>query len=83
MPDRMESWAKSRMKSKNLLRGPVTVDLSAASETFSVEWFNPTTAEATDAGTTSGGTSRYFTAPFSGDAVLYISGGSLKSHRAT
>lgn len=77
MPYRMESWAKSWMKSMNLLKGSVTVDLSAASGTFSVEWFNPTTAEATAAGTTSGGTNRYFTAPFSGDAVLYISGGIL------
>jgi len=49
-----------------------TVDLSAASGTLAVEWFNPSTGEAASAGTTSGGDSREFTAPFSGDAVLYI-----------
>ena len=54
--------------------GKATVDLSAASGTLAAEWFNPDTGEATSAGTTAGGDSREFTAPFSGDAVLYITG---------
>ena len=51
----------------------VTVNLSATSERFNVEWFNPRTGETIDGGTISGGVSRSFTAPFRGDAVLYIS----------
>jgi len=50
----------------------VSVDLSAASGKLSVEWFNPATGRSQSAQTTSGGTVREFTAPFSGDAVLYI-----------
>jgi hypothetical protein len=60
-----------------LILGPsgssVTVDLSAASGELSVEWFNPSTGEVFERGTTTGGASRSFTAPFRGDAVLYIS----------
>jgi hypothetical protein len=52
--------------------GKVTVDLSAASGTLAVEWFNPSTGEATSGETAAGGESREFTAPFSGDAVLYM-----------
>jgi len=51
--------------------GSVTVDLSAAQGTLTLEWFNPTTGVATSGGTTSGGASRTFTAP-SGATVLYI-----------
>jgi len=50
----------------------VAVDLSSASGTFTVEWFNPNTGSTMDGGTTSGGTSRSFLAPFSEDAVLYM-----------
>lgn len=50
----------------------VTVDLSIASVRYKIEWFNPRTGEATDGGEISGGTSRSFKVPFSGDAVLYI-----------
>ena len=50
----------------------VRVDLSAASKVFQVEWFNPTTGKTLPAGTVSGGSRHTFTAPFSGDAVLYL-----------
>jgi hypothetical protein len=51
--------------------GSVTVNLSAAQGTLTLEWFNPTTGVAISGGTTTGGVSRTFTAP-SGAAVLYI-----------
>lgn len=50
----------------------VTVDLSAASGTLAVEWFNPSTGEAMSAEAAAAGDIREFVAPFSGDAVLYI-----------
>jgi len=52
--------------------GSVTIDLRDRSETFNVKWFNPRTGENISRGTTNGGNYRQFTAPFSGDAVLYI-----------
>jgi hypothetical protein len=52
--------------------GQVSVDLSGASGQLSVEWFNPSTGMATAGGTTTGGATRSFSAPFNGDAVLYI-----------
>ncbi len=48
------------------------VDLSEASGTFAVEWFNPGTGNAIPANVTTGGGSQEFIAPFDGDAVLYI-----------
>jgi len=53
--------------------GKVTVNLQAVPGTLKVEWFNPDTGETRPSGTTTGGASREFTAPFSGDAVLYLS----------
>jgi hypothetical protein len=50
----------------------VTVDLSAVSGELSVEWFNPDTGTTIPGGTTTGGDGHNFTAPFGGDAVLYI-----------
>ena len=52
--------------------GTATVNLSAASGSLSVEWFNPATGVTTAAASVNGGATRSFTAPFSGDAVLYI-----------
>jgi len=52
--------------------GTVTVDLSAAKDALSVEWFNPSTGETTKATEVTGGAKLNLTAPFSGDAVLYI-----------
>ena len=50
----------------------VTVDLSATSETLKVEWFNPEQGTTTTGGTVTSGSVETFTAPFGGDAVLYI-----------
>ena len=52
--------------------GSTTVDLSAGSETLKVEWFNPDHGTATSGGNVTGGSVRNFTAPFGGDAILYI-----------
>lgn len=52
--------------------GTATVNLSATKVQLAVEWFNPATGQAQDGGTVAGGATRSFTAPFSGDAVLYI-----------
>jgi hypothetical protein len=52
--------------------GEVTVDLSAASGSLAVEWFNPRSGEATQGQSTSGGQRRSFKPPFGGDAVLCI-----------
>jgi hypothetical protein len=56
-----------------LPRGPdVTVDLSGASGSFLVEWFDPAKSMVTKGQALTGGTKRVLTAPFSGDAVLYV-----------
>jgi hypothetical protein len=52
--------------------GTATVNLSAAVGALSVEWFNPSTGATVAGSPTTGGGSRNLTAPFSGDAVLYI-----------
>lgn len=53
--------------------GQVTVNLSSTPGPLRVEWFNPSDGVTTEKGTVSGGASRSFTPPFSGDAVLYLS----------
>jgi len=55
--------------------GTVSVDLSATTRTLAVEWFNPATGQATAGAAVAGGARRTFTAPFSGDAVLYLATG--------
>jgi hypothetical protein len=52
--------------------GKVTVDLSSASGNMAAEWFNPHSGEAIPSGSITGGKKLDFTAPFDGDAVLYI-----------
>jgi hypothetical protein len=52
--------------------GEAVVDLSAASGTFAVEWFNPETGEAISSEAIDGGKIRKLVTPFDGDAVLYI-----------
>jgi hypothetical protein len=55
--------------------GSFTIDLSAmsASRTLALEWFNPSTgASITGNPIPAGSSSRSFTPPFSGDAVLYL-----------
>lgn len=52
--------------------GTVSVDLSDASGRFSVEWFNPSDGSSINGASVTGGARRSFTAPFAGDAVLYL-----------
>ena len=52
--------------------GTVTVDLAAAAGPLQVEWFTPSTGQTVAGGTTPAGAVLPFTAPFSGDAVLYL-----------
>ncbi len=52
--------------------GNVTVDLSGASGALVAEWLNPANGDVFGGGTATGGGSRNFSAPFNGDAVLYI-----------
>ena len=54
--------------------GTVTVDLSASQVELLVEWFNPQDGTIIEAEMVQRGALRSFTAPFSGDAVLYIYG---------
>jgi hypothetical protein len=53
-------------------RQSVTVDLSAVAGELAVEWFNPSPGEAIVTAPISGGIAHTFTAPFRGDAVLYL-----------
>ncbi len=48
------------------------MNLSAASGPLHVEWFNPSSGASSTTGVVSGGSTRTFTSPFNGDAVLYI-----------
>jgi hypothetical protein len=57
--------------------GSVTVNLTATPGTVAVEWFRPSNGTTVAAGTVTGGANRSFTAPFSGDAVLYLKGPSV------
>ena len=52
--------------------GNVTLDLTEVTGTLSVEWLNPSTGVKTPGGTVTGGPSKTLTAPFSGDAVLFL-----------
>jgi hypothetical protein len=56
--------------------GTFTVNLSAASgKTLGVQWYNPRTGETSQGADVAGGSaSASFTAPFSGDAVLFVGG---------
>lgn len=52
--------------------GEVEVDLSAAAGDFAVEWLNPETGDTSPGAAVSGGRQCAFTAPFAGDAILFI-----------
>jgi hypothetical protein len=52
--------------------GSVTLDLSEVTGSLSVEWLDPATGVATQAGTVAGGPSVTLTAPFGGAAVLFL-----------
>lgn len=53
--------------------GKVTMDLSATPGQLSVEWFRPDTGTTIKGASTTGGVTQSFIAPFTGDAVLYLS----------
>ncbi len=52
--------------------GDFSVNLSARSGQFAVEWMNPATGAKAAGAAVSGGATRIFNPPFSGDAVLYL-----------
>jgi hypothetical protein len=55
-----------------IFRRKFTVDLSPHPTPFYVEWLNATTGETNIGGSVKGGAKVTFTAPFRGDAVLYL-----------
>jgi len=48
------------------------VNLGVTTRALNVEWFNPATGATTAGAAITGGSTKSFTSPFSGDAVLYI-----------
>jgi hypothetical protein len=52
--------------------GSATVDLTGSSGKISVEWFSTRTARFVPAASVEGGDLRKFTAPFKGQAILYL-----------
>ena len=54
------------------LHETVRVEMLTPSQMYRTEWFNPGTGEAIDGRIPSGGSTRFFTSPFAGDAVLYV-----------
>ncbi len=52
--------------------GNVSIDMSNATGNFNVSWYNPRTGDYQNASTVTGGGSRSFSAPGSGDYVLHI-----------
>jgi len=69
------NWVISR------LHHSVSVDLSEVRGTMTVEWFNPSTGEILTEGTISAGSSQDFTAPFPGDALLYLTASGMPGGR--
>ncbi len=60
--------------------GRVDMDLAGTTGTFNVEWLDLHTGVIRAGGSAKGGAHRKFTPPFDGDAVLYLSSESTKSH---
>ena len=52
--------------------GKITVDLSAASGTFTVEWIHPLAGTLAAGKPIHGGAKRSLPAPFEGDAILHL-----------
>ncbi len=61
--------------------GKFTVNLSSCGGQFAVEWMNPATNVKTAGKDVRGGTTRTFSPPFSGDAVLYLHGNASSRDR--
>jgi hypothetical protein len=68
LPSRFRAWVTSL----NMFHRSITVDLGMTASPLTVEWFNPITGETTAAGTITSRGKQAFTAPFRGDAVLYL-----------
>lgn len=70
----VSSWAKFRLNTLNLFNRTVAVNLSGAAEasTLEVEWFNPATSQYVSGSKVVSGAWHSFTAPFPGDAILYL-----------
>ena len=67
------SWLRNPVR--NLLwqfKRDATINLSDASGTFAVEWFDPSRSDRVKGESIQGGEARHFKAPFAGDAVLYL-----------
>jgi hypothetical protein len=52
--------------------GSASIDLSKGKAEFRVEWFDPKDGKTIDGGTLRGGSRRQMSAPFGGDAVVYL-----------
>jgi hypothetical protein len=52
----------------------VTVNVAATRRRLQIEWLNPATGETTAGQAIEGGGSVELAAPFTGDAVVYLSG---------
>ena len=63
--------------------GSVNVNLTGVQGSLSVEWFTPSTGATSNGGTVSGGATRSLTAPFSGDAALYLKSNSVSTPTST
>ena len=50
----------------------VTLNMSGASGQFKVDWIHPVTGNVVSGGTVTGGSTRMFTPPFSGRAVMHV-----------
>lgn len=57
---------------RRLLKSKVTLDLLSHPAKFRVEWLDPCNGEITTGHSVNGGTKLSFTAPFRGEAVLYV-----------
>jgi uncharacterized protein DUF6298 len=70
----VSSWVNLRLNTLNLFHRTVAVNLSGAAEasTLEVEWFNPATSQYVSGRRVASGAWHSFTAPFPGDAILYL-----------
>jgi hypothetical protein len=68
----LQRLAQPVRKIRSRFEREVSVDLSASRGTFAVDWFDPSTGEMKEGGRAEGGTRRWFTVPFAGDAVLIL-----------
>jgi PKD repeat protein len=66
------AWPDNEYVVQLVSGGSVNLNLTAASGTFFVDWYNPRTGDRNPAGTTTGGATRSFTAPDGNDWILHI-----------